>query len=250
MEVRVEEISTLTKKVVVTLPADDVQPKLNQAYEKLKKDTKIKGFRRGKVPHTVIVKSYKPQVEAEVGEKLVQDTYFDAIEKQGLDPIVHPEISSVKYNDDGSFTYEAHVDTKPQFELADYKGIEVDMPAVTVTEDEVEAELKALQKDMAVLRGVEDRPIAEGDVVVVDFQGYHKGNPMKQVKNEDYSVDVGSGRMGREFEEKLIGMKKEEEGSHTVTFPGETSQSSAGRQGNRVQNQGQGCQGAGAGRVQ
>jgi trigger factor len=219
MDVRVEEISTLTKKIIVTLPADDVQPKLSQAYEKLKKDIRIKGFRRGKVPQSIIVKTYKPQVEAEVGEKLVQDTYFEAIEKQGLDPVVHPEISSVNYNDDGSFTYEAHVDTKPQFELTGYKGIEVDMPAVTVAEDEIEAELKTLQKDMAVLRGVEDRPIAEGDVVVVDFQGYHKGNPMKQVKNEDYSVDVGSGRMGREFEEKLIGMKKEEEGSHTVTFP-------------------------------
>lgn len=219
MEVRVEEISTLTKKVTVTLPEGDVQPKLNEAYEKLKKDIKIKGFRRGKVPHSVIVKNYKPQVEAEVGEKLVQGTYFDAIEKEGLDPVVHPDITSVKYNDDGSFTYVASVDTKPQFELAGYKGIEVEKPAMTVSEDEIETQLKAIQKDMAVLRAVEDRAIVEGDVVVVDFQGYHKGNPMKQVKNEDYSVDVGSGRMGKEFEEKLIGMKKDEEGSHTVVFP-------------------------------
>jgi trigger factor len=219
MEVRVDEISTLTKKVTVTLPEGDVQPKLNEAYEKLKKDIKIKGFRRGKVPHTVIVKNYKPQVEAEVGEKLVQATYFDAIEKEGLDPVVHPDITSVKYNDDGSFTYVANVDTKPQFDLANYKGIEVEKPEITVAEDEIETELKALQKDMAVLRAVDDRAIVEGDIVVVDFQGYHKGNPMKQVKNEDYSVDVGSGRMGKEFEEKLVGMKKEEEGSHTVAFP-------------------------------
>lgn len=219
MEVRVDEISTLTKKVTVTLPEGDVQPKLNEAYDKLKKDIKIKGFRRGKVPHTVIVKNYKPQVEAEVGEKLVQATYFDAIEKEGLDPVVHPDITSVKYNDDGSFTYVANVDTKPQFDLANYKGIEVEKPEITVADDEIETELKALQKDMAVLRGVEDRAIVEGDIVVVDFQGYHKGNPMKQVKNEDYSVDVGSGRMGKEFEEKLIGMKKEEEGAHTVVFP-------------------------------
>ena len=104
MEVRVEEISALTKKITVTLPEEVVRPKIDEAYEKLRKDIKIKGFRKGKVPRTIIVKTYKPQVEAEVGEKLVQDTYFDAIEKQGLDPVVHPEISSITYNDDGTFT--------------------------------------------------------------------------------------------------------------------------------------------------
>ncbi len=219
MEVRVEEIGTLTKKITVTLPESDVQPKLHEAYEKLKKDIKIKGFRRGKVPRSVIEKNYKPQVEGEVGEKLVQDTYFEVIEKQGLDPVVHPDITSVKYNEDGTFTYVANVDTKPQFELTNYRGITVEKPAVTVSEAEIEAELKTIRKEMAVLRSVEDRAIAESDVVVVDFQGFHKGNPLKQVKNEDYSVDVGSGRMGKEFEEKLIGMNKEEEASHMVNFP-------------------------------
>ncbi len=219
MEVRVEEIGTLTKKITVTLPESDVQPKLHEAYEKLKKDIKIKGFRRGKVPRSVIEKNYKPQVEGEVGEKLVQDTYFDVIEKKGLDPVVHPDITSVKYNEDGTFTYVANVDTKPQFELTNYRGIVVEKPTVTVSEEEVEAELKSIRKEMAVLRSVEGRAIADGDIVVVDFQGFHKGNALKQVKNEDYSVDVGSGRMGKEFEEKLIGMHKEEEASHPVTFP-------------------------------
>ncbi len=219
MEVRVEEIGTLTKKISVTLPENVVQPKLDEAYDKLKKDIRIKGFRRGKVPRSVIVKNYKPQVEGEVGEKLVQDTYFDAIEKQGLDPVVHPDITSVKYNEDGTFTYVANVDTKPQFELASYKGIEIEKPAVTVSDEEIENELKALRKDMAVLRAIDDRAVAEGDIVVVDFQGYHKGNALKQVKNDDYSVDVGSGRMGKEFEEKLVGMKKGEEASHVVSFP-------------------------------
>ena len=219
MEVRVEEISGLTRKITVTLPAEIVQPKLSEAYEKLRRDIKIKGFRKGKVPMSLIVKSYKPQVETEVGEKLVQDTYFDAIEKEGVNPVVHPELSGVNYNDDGSFTYIANVDTKPDFELGTYKGIEVEKAPVSVGEEEIEAELKQMQKNLAVLRAVDDRPIAEGDVVVVDFQGFHKGNAMKQVKNEDYSVDVGSGRMGREFEEKLVGMKKGEEATHTVNFP-------------------------------
>lgn len=219
MDVNVEDISALTKKVTVTLPGDDVQPKLNEAYDKLKKDVKMKGFRRGKVPRSVIIKSYKPQVEGEVGEKLVQDTYFDIIEKQDIDPVTHPEITSVNYNDDGSFTYVANVDVRPVFELDDYKGLEVEKPEVVVTDEEIQQELEAIQKETAVLRSVDDRAVAEGDIVVVDFQGYHNGHAMEQVKNEDYSVDIGSGKMGEEFEAKLVGMKKGEEATHEVNFP-------------------------------
>ncbi len=219
MDVNVEEINALTRKVTVTLPAESVQPKLNEAYDKLKKETKMKGFRRGKVPRSVIIKYYKAQVEAETGEKLVQDNYFTAIEKQGIDPIVHPEIQDVKYNEDGSFTFIAEVDVRPTFELAQYKGLEVEKEEILVTDEEIQLELAEMQKNMAVLRPVTDRPIQKGDVVIVDFQGYHEDAPMPQVKNENYSVDVGSGNMGAEFEEKLVGMNREEEGTQIVDFP-------------------------------
>lgn len=219
MDVNVEEINALTRKITVTLPEESVQPKLNQAYDKLKKETKMKGFRRGKVPRSVIIKYYKAQVEAETGEKLVQDNYFTAIEKQGVDPIVHPEIQDVKYNEDGSFTFIAEVDVRPTFELAQYKGLEVEKEEILVTDEEIQLELAEMQKNMAVLRSVTDRPIQKGDVVIVDFQGYHEDTPMPQVKNENYSVDVGSGNMGAEFEEKLIGMNREEEGIQVVDFP-------------------------------
>ena len=82
MEVNVEETSELTRKITVTLPEEDVQPKLNKAYDKLKRESKMKGFRRGKVPRSIIVKQFKPQVEAETSEKLVQDNYFNIIEKE------------------------------------------------------------------------------------------------------------------------------------------------------------------------
>ncbi len=219
MDVNVEEINALTRKITVTLPGDSVQPKLNEAYDKLKKETKMKGFRRGKVPRSVIVKHYKAQVEAETGEKLVQDNYFDAIEKNGVDPIVHPEIQEVKYNEDGSFTFVAEVDVRPQFELVQYKGLEVEKENILVTDEEIQLELAEMQKNMAALRSVADRPIQKDDVVVVDFQGFHEGAPMPQVKNENYSIEVGSGNMGAEFEEKLVGMNKDEEGTQEVDFP-------------------------------
>jgi len=219
MEVIVEEISALTKKLTITLPEGDVQKKLKEAYDKLQKESKMKGFRRGKVPRSIIVKSYKPQVEGEVGEKLVQDTYFDAIEKEKIDPVVHPEITSPEFNEDGSFTYIAHVDVKPAFELQEYKGLEVERPSTSVEEEEILKELQAMQKNMAVLRSVDDRPIQKGDVLVIDYQGFHNGNAVKQVKNDNFSLEVGSGKMGPEFEEKLVGMKKGQEASHEVDFP-------------------------------
>jgi trigger factor len=219
MDVNVEEINTLTRKITVTLPEDSVRSKLNQAYDKLKKETKMKGFRRGKVPRSVIEKYYKAQVEAETGEKLVQDTYFDAIEKQGVDPIVHPEIKEVKYNDDGSFTFVAEVDVRPTFDLGQYKGLEVEKEDILITDEEIRLELEKMQKNLAALRSVTDRPIRKEDVVIVDFQGFHDGAPMPQVKNDNYSIDVGSGNMGVEFEEKLIGMNKGEEGTQVVDFP-------------------------------
>ena len=219
MDVKVEEISALTKKITVTIPSETVQPMLNKAYDKLKKEVKMKGFRRGKVPRNVIIKNYKGQVEGETGETLVQENYFAAVEKEGIDPIVHPDVKEVNYKEDGSFTFVAEVDVRPEFELGEYKGLEIEKEEVVVTDEEIQLELETLQKENAPLQEVTDRAVQNEDVVVVDFQGYHEGTEMAQVKNDDYSVDVGSGNMGADFEEKLVGMKVGEEGSHEVDFP-------------------------------
>lgn len=218
MDIKVEEVSNLTRKITITLPAETVQPRLEAEYKTLRKDVKIKGFRRGKVPLKLIVKTYKQQVENEVGEKLVQETYFDAIEKEGIDPVTHPEIKAVSYSEDGSFTYEADIDLRPEFDAKDYKGIEVAKPSLLVTEEEIELELIQMQKQNAALTTV-DRPAEEGDMATVDFQGYENGEALPQVKSEGYSVDIGSGSMGKEFEDKLIGMKKGEDGEHEISFP-------------------------------
>ena len=122
-----------------------------------------------------------------------------AVEKDGVDPIVHPEIKSVKYNDDGSFTFVAEVEIRPEFTLGQYKGLEVEKVEVMVTDEEVQLELEEKQKNYGgPALGL--RPAGpEGRCGVVDFQGYHDGVAMPQVKNENYSVDVGSGGDGCGF---------------------------------------------------
>jgi trigger factor len=219
MNVVVEDVSALTKKITITLPADGVQKKLDKAYGKLQRDTKIKGFRRGKVPRKVVVRHYQGQVEAEVGEKLVQESYFDAIEKEKVDPIVHPEISEPVFKEDGTFCYVASIDVRPEFELGEYKGIEVVKDSTPVSDAAVDIEIEELRRNMAPLKSVEGRAVEKGDVIIVDFEGFHGDKAMKEVKNENYSVDVGSGKLNPEFEEKLVGMNKGEEASHEVDFP-------------------------------
>jgi trigger factor len=200
------------------LPKDEVEKELDDGYRKVKGEARIKGFRKGKVPRHILERTYGEQVRAEVAEKLVQATYFDAVEKEKLDVVVHPEIKSPVFEEDGTFSYEAEVDTRPQFDLADYKSVEIEKEEIIVADEEIDAELERLRKEMAPLRSVEDRAVQINDIAIVDFQGFHEGEPVKQVQGENVNVDVGSGRHGEEFENKLIGMKNDEESSVEVDF--------------------------------
>jgi trigger factor len=218
MQVTVNKSGGLTKILKVVLPKEEVSKELEAGFRKIKNDAKIKGFRRGKVPRHILERTYGQQVRAEVAEKLVQATYFDAVEKEKLDVVVHPEIKTPVFEEDGSFSYEAEVDTRPQFELQNYKGVEIEKEEVAVTEEEIDAEIDKLRKEMAPLRSVENRTAREGDIVIVDFDGFHDGVQMKEVHGRNVNVDVGTGRHGEEFENKLIGMGKGEEATVEVDF--------------------------------
>jgi trigger factor len=170
------------------------------------------------VPRHILERTYGQQVRAEVAEKLVQATYFDAVEKEKLDVVAHPEIKTPVFEEDGSFSYEAEVDTRPQFELQNYKGIEIEKEQIIVTDAEIDAEIERLRREIAPLRSAEDRTARERDIVIVDFDGFHEGEQMQQVHGENVNVDIGTGRHGQEFENKLIGMKKGEEASVEVDF--------------------------------
>ncbi|MDG4476381.1 trigger factor [Thiovibrio frasassiensis] len=219
MQINVEDVSALTKKMTITLPEAQVAQELESTYRKLNSEVSLKGFRKGKIPRQVLEKNYGPKVEYDVAEKLIQESYFDALEKSKIDAVVHPDIREQKFAENGTFVYIAEVDVRPQFELGEYKGLEIEQAALEVTDEEIAQELEALQKQMAPLQSVEDRAIELGHLAVVDFQGYHNGNPIKQVVGENYSVDVGSGQYGKEFEEKLLGLKKGEEASQEIDFP-------------------------------
>jgi trigger factor len=218
MQVTVNEVGVLTKKLKIVLPEEEVTKELDAGFRKIKNEARIKGFRRGKVPRHILEQTYGHQVRAEVAEKLVQATYFDAVEKEKLDVVAHPEIKTPVFEEDGSFSYEAEVDTRPQFELQDYKGMDIEKEQITVTDAEIDAAIDGLRREVAPLRSVEGRAVQERDIVIADFDGFHEGEQLKQVHGENVNVDVGTGRHGQEFENKLIGMQKGEEASVEVDF--------------------------------
>ncbi|MDH3393897.1 MAG: trigger factor, partial [Desulfobulbaceae bacterium] len=219
MQVTVEDVSSLTKRLQIVLPEESVNKKVEATYRKLASSVSLKGFRKGKIPRKVLEKSYGDSVKHEVGEDLVKESYFDALGQSKLDVVVHPEITSQEFAADGTFKYTAEVDVRPDFELGKIKGLEVEQPEITVTDQEVSDELDRLRTQMAPLQSVEDRPVQNNDLAVIDFQGYHEGTIMDQVAGENYSVEVGSGHNGQEFEEKLLGLSKGEETSREIAFP-------------------------------
>ena len=219
MQVTVEDVSSLTKRLQIVLPEESVNKKVEATYRKLASSVSLKGFRKGKIPRKVLEKSYGDSVKHEVGEDLVKESYFDALGQSKLDVVVHPEITSQEFAADGTFKYTAEVDVRPDFELGKIKGLEVEQPEITVTDQEVSDELDRLRTQMAPLQSVEDRPVQNNDLAVIDFQGYHEGTIMDQVAGENYSVEVGSGHNGQEFEEQLVGLSKGEETSREIAFP-------------------------------
>jgi trigger factor len=219
MQVRVEEVSSLTRRLEVVLPREMVAGELNAAYDKLKGEINLKGFRKGKIPRKVLEKNYGPKVQYDVADRLIQESYFDALEKAELDAVVHPEVREHRFEEDGTFFYQAEIDVRPAFELGEYKGVEVEQAELTVSEEDIDAELENLRRQTAPLQSVADRAIAAGDVAAIDFSAFDQGEEMKNVGGRDFSVDVGSGQIGPEFEDNLVGLKAGEEATFTVDFP-------------------------------
>ncbi|MEW6429187.1 MAG: trigger factor [Thermodesulfobacteriota bacterium] len=219
MQIAIEDVSSLTKKMKITLPADLVGKRLDAAYDEIRGEVSIKGFRKGKAPRVVMEKNFGGRVKQDVAEQLIKDTYFDALQESKLDAVVHPNINRHEYLGDGGFYYEALVDIRPEFELGDYRSIEVEVEEIHVDEATVDAAIEKLRREHAPLISVTDRPSREGDIVVVDFQGYHEGEAMKQVTGSGYSVEIGSGSYGKDFEDALIGLGKGETATREITFP-------------------------------
>lgn len=222
MSVQVEKLEKNMAKLTVEVSAEDFKAAIKKAYNKTKNRFAIPGFRKGKASQAVIEKMYGEAVFYEdAADEAINSTYAEAMKESGLDIVSRPEITVEQIGKDQAFVYSALVAVKPEVTLGEYKGVEVEKADAAVTAEDVEAELKRVQEQNARLLTVEDRPVADGDQTVIDFEGFVDGKGFEGGKAEDYPLTIGSHSFIDTFEEQLIGKNIGEECEVNVTFPTE-----------------------------
>ena len=222
MSVQVEKLEKNMAKLTVEVSAEDFKAAIKKAYNKTKNRFAIPGFRKGKASQAVIEKMYGEAVFYEdAADEAINSTYAEAMKESGLDIVSRPEITVEQIGKDQAFIYSALVAVKPEVTLGEYKGVEVEKADAAVTAEDVEAELKRVQEQNARLLTVEDRPVADGDQTVIDFEGFVDGKGFEGGKAEDYPLTIGSHSFIETFEEQLIGKNIGEECEVNVTFPTE-----------------------------
>jgi trigger factor len=171
MKVNVEDVSSVKKVLHIEIPQKTVVSELDSAYRDVKKNAKIKGFRPGKAPRSVLERLYKKDVQADVSSKLIQTSFTEALKETDLKIISSPKIDPPELDANSSYTYDATVDVKPELEDLDIKGLPLKRANYKVGSEELDAQLGMLKKNMAKkVKIEEDRPVQADDFVVIDYE--------------------------------------------------------------------------------
>jgi len=219
-DVKIEELSSVKKKLSLEIPWAEVKTELDQAYRTIGRKAKVKGFRPGKTPRKVLEQLYKREAEDEAITNLISKSYSQVLEENKIMAVNQPDIDQTGIESEKDFTYTATVEVEPVFEPADYEGLAVEKEQHEVTEADINARIDQLRQMYSTLESIEeDRDITEGDFALIDFEGKLDGEVRKEMSSESYLLEVGAKTFIPGFEEQVIGMKKDESKEISVTFP-------------------------------
>ncbi len=221
MSFKVEQLEEKNMvKLVIEASAKEFEAGLNAAYNKNKNKISVPGFRKGKAPRKMIEQLYGSQIFFEdAANEIIPDAYADAAKESGLDIVSQPKVSIEQLEAGKPFIFAAEVAVRPEVELGEYKGVEVTKADAEVTDADVEEELKKVQDQNSRTVSVEDRAVKDGDMTVIDFEGFIDGDAFDGGKGENYPLTIGSHSFIDTFEEQMIGMNIGEEKELNVTFP-------------------------------
>lgn len=208
--------------LTVEVDVDTFNNALDEAFKKVVKKVNVPGFRKGKMPRPMFEKRFGVEsLYQDALDILLPESYAKAVEEAGIEPVDRPEIDIETIEQGQPVVFTAKVTVKPEVKLGEYKGLEVERLEATVTDEEVEAELKSLQERQAELVVKEEGTVENGDTVVMDFEGFVNDEAFEGGKAENYSLEIGSGSFIPGFEEQLVGLESGAEKDVEVTFPEE-----------------------------
>lgn len=208
--------------LTVEVDVEKVKEGLDAAFKKVVKQVNVPGFRKGKMPRQLFEQRFGIEsLYQDAIDFLLPEAYTAAIEEAGIEPVDRPEIDVEQFEKGNTFIFKATVTVKPEVKLGEYKGLEVEKFDTTVTEEEVDNEIKQLQERQAELVVKEDGTADNGDTVVIDFEGFVDGEAFEGGKAENYSLELGSNSFIPGFEEQLVGLATGESKEVEVSFPEE-----------------------------
>ncbi len=220
MSVSVEKLEHSMAKLTIEVSAETFEQAIEKTYQKQKNNISVPGFRKGKVPRKLIEKTYGVGVFYEdAANDVINSTYPQEAEDCGEDIVSAPKISVTQIEAGKPFIYTAEVALKPPVSLGKYKGIEVEKKDVTVSDEEVEAELKKEQEKNAKYSDVTDRAVKDGDMITLDFEGFVDGEAFQGGRGDSYPLTIGSHSFIPGFEEQLVGAEIGVEKNINVKFP-------------------------------
>lgn len=222
MSLQVEKLEKNMAKLTIEVSAEELEQALQKAYLKNKNKINVPGFRKGKVPRQMIEKMYGPEIFYEdAANVLIPDAYAAAADECELKLVSRPTIDIVQIEKGQPFIFTAEVAVKPEVTLGEYKGIEVEKADTAATEEEITAEVDKERENNSRTITVEDRSVQDGDMTVIDFEGFVDGTAFEGGKGTDYRLTIGSGAFIPGFEEQLVGAELGKEVEVNVTFPEE-----------------------------
>jgi trigger factor len=221
LKVEIENLTEVKRKLKIEVPSTEVTQEVDRAYRELGKRAKVKGFRPGKVPRSVLEMYYHKQIEQDVSDALVRRSLGEALKDKGLTAInlswpepAPPVVAGKDYR------YSVELEVPPEFTAEDYLGLKLEAPEVVVTDAAVEARLEEIRQANALLKPpAVDRGVQAGDFVVLDYQGYFAGQAVEGAKSEGTYLEVGSGKFNAAFERNLLSLKAGAETRFAVALP-------------------------------
>lgn len=218
MQVSIESLEGLQRKMTVQVPADKIATAIEQKLKQLSKTVKLDGFRPGKVPASVVKQKFGGQVRQEVIGDVIESSYRDALIQEKVRPAGMPAIEPIDGDDKEGMSYSATFEVYPEIKSIELDSIELEKQVADISDDDIDNMLNKLLEQRKEWEEV-DREAKDGDQVMCDFEGKIDGEVFEGGTGKDMAVEIGAGRMLKEFEEGLVGISKGEEKTVDVNFP-------------------------------